>query len=213
VALRLIPKHLKKGMLCLWDRGFFGFPLLQALRECDADFLGRAKKNAILTPIERLPDGSYLAAMYPNAKARRHNAGGIRVRVIEYRAGKSQEVIRLVTSLLDWSLDPAQTMAELYHERWEIELVFDEVKTHEQGRPNAGHVAIRAERPSGVVQEIYGLVLAHRAVRTFMAAAAAREKIDPDRLSFKNALVIIRRELPALAASSKRALPPLCPAS
>jgi hypothetical protein len=118
----------------------------------------------------------------------------------------------LVTSLLDPKLDPAITLAALYHQRWELELVFDEIKTHQMGRPNGQKVLIRAQAPAGVVQEIYGLALAHYVVRTLMAASAAREAMDPDRLSFKNALVIVRRHLPELAAASSRRVSPLDPA-
>ncbi len=68
----------------------------------------------------------------------------MRVRVIEYRVGRQGELVRLVSSLLDPQLDPALTLATLYHERWEIELVYDEFKTHQLGRPNGQPVAIRA---------------------------------------------------------------------
>ena len=108
------------------------------------------------------------------------------MRVIEYRVGQAGELIRLVTSLLDPQLDPALALAMLYHERWEIELVYDEFKTHQLGRSNSQHVAIRAHGPPAVVQESYGLVLARRVVRTAMLAAVVREGIDPDRLSFKS---------------------------
>jgi len=207
-GLALVRRSVRRGMLVLWDRGFYSFTMLQALLEQGAHFLGRAKANIVLEPVRRLSDGSYLADVYPSQYARRCGRDGLRVRVIEYRVGPQGELIRLVTSLLDPQLDPALTLATLYHERWEIELVYDEFKTHQLGRPNGQHVAIRAHGPPAVVQEIYGLVLAHRVVRTAMLAAAVREGIDPDRLSFKNALVIVRRHLPELVRVSKRRLPP-----
>jgi hypothetical protein len=182
--------------------------MLQAILEQGAHFLGRAKASIVVEPQRRLSDGSYLADVYPSQYARRLGRGGLRLRVIEYRVGQAGELIRLVTSLLDPKLDPALALAALYHERWEIELVYDEFKTHQLGRPNGQHVAIRAHGPPAVVQEIYGLVLAHRVVRTAMLAAAVREGIDPDRLSFKNALVIVRRHLPELARAGGRRFPP-----
>jgi len=208
-GLTLVRRSVRRGMLLLWDRGFYSFTMLQAILEQGAQFLGRAKTGIVLQPVRRLCDGSYLADVYPSPQARRHGRDGVRVRVIEYRVGRQGELVRLVTSLLDPVLDPALTLAGLYHERWEIELVYDEFKTHQLGRPNGQHVAIRAQGPPAVVQEIYGLVLAHRVVRTAMLAAAVREGIDPDRLSFKNALVIVRRHLPELAAAGPRRLPPL----
>jgi hypothetical protein len=207
-GLALVRRSVRRGMLVLWDRGFYSFTMLRAILERGAHYLGRAKASMILEPVRRLSDGSYLADVYPSQYARRCGRDGLRVRVIEYRVGRQGELIRLVTSLLDPALDPALTLATLYHERWEIELVYDEFKTHQLGRPNGQHVAIRAQGPPAVVQEIYGLVLAHRVVRTVMLAAAVREGIDPDRLSFKNALVIVRRHLPELAAAGKRRLPP-----
>jgi hypothetical protein len=207
-GLRLIERSVREGMLVLWDRGFHSFKTLETILQRQAQFLGRVKSNTILQPVKRFGDGSYMADVYPSWDARRHRSGALRVRVIEYRVGKS-EVIRLVTSLLDCKLDPALTLAALYHQRWELELVFDEIKTHQLGRPNGQKVAIRAQKPAGVVQEIYGLALAHYVLRTLMAAAAAREALDPDRLSFKNALVIVRRHLPQLAVAPARRLSPL----
>ena len=209
-GLRLIQRAVRQGMLVLWDRGFHGFKTLETILQQRAEFLGRVKSNTMLKAVKRFSDGSYLADVYPSWDARRHNQGSLRVRVIEYRVGQG-ETIRLITSLLDPRLDPAVSLAALYHQRWELELVFDEIKTHQLGRPNGQKVLIRAQAPAGVVQEIYGLALAHYVVRTLMAAAAAREALDPDRLSFKNALVIVRRHLPELAAAPSRRLSPLYP--
>jgi len=207
-GLALVRRSVRRGMLVLWDRGFYSFAMLQAVLEQGAHFLGRAKAGIVVEPVRRLGDGSYLADVYPSQYARRCERDGLRVRVIEYRVGRHGELVRLVTSRLDPRRDPALALAALYHERWEIELVYDEFKTHQLGRPNGQSVAIRAQGPPAVVQEIYGLVLAHRVVRAAMLAAAVREGIDPDRLSFKNALVIVRRHLPGLVAASRRRLPP-----
>lgn len=210
-GLQLVDRQAGPGQLILGDIGYFSYAMMAKIRSRGAEFVLRAKSNAILAPLEIFPDGTYRAKVYPSWSARRRDRDGIEVRVIDYRVGDSG-IIRLVTSLIDWKLDPAETLAALYHERWEIELVYDEVKTHQQGRPNGHETAIRARLPRGVVQEIYGLALAHRVVRTLMTAAAVREQIDPDRLSFKNALVIIRRHLPALAAARPTELSPLYPA-
>lgn len=207
-GLALIDRQAAPGQLILADRAFFSYAIPKRILGRGADFLIRAKSNAILKPLKILPDGSYLAKMYPTWGERRRDRKGLVVRVIDYQVGAS-EVIRLVTSLLDCELDPAQALAALYHERWEIETVYDEVKTHQQGRPNGHPTPIRSQLPRGVIQEVYGLALAHRAVRIAMAAGAVREGIDPDRLSFKNALVIVRRYLPELAATKPRTLSPL----
>ena len=85
-----------------------------------------------------------------------------------------------------------------YHERWEEELAIDEIKTHQRERP-----VLRSETPRGVVQEIYGLLLAHDLVRSLMQQAAAGQQIDPDRLSFTNTLKILRCRLPECPRSQR----------
>lgn len=212
-ARELIGRSAAAGMLVLWDAGLYSHGLMSAIVEQGEHFLGRVGPRVRL-PIERmLPDGSYESRVYLNKDAREARRGAIAVRVIEYRVGAKGDLVRLVTSLLDWRQAPARELAALYHERWETETFYDEIKTHQQGRPNGQAVALRAQAPAGVIQEIYGLALAHRAIRTLMAASARAEGCDPDRLSFKNALVIVRRHLPALTRASRRGLPPLWPAS
>jgi hypothetical protein len=212
-ALQIVRRSVQPGMLVLFDRGLYSYRMLATITSQGAEFLGRVPAQATLEAGKRLSDGSYLSRVYPTQYARRKERGGVAVRVIEYRVGEQDEVVRLVTSLLDHKAHPALELATLYHERWEFELLLDEVKTHQQGRPNGQQVAVHAQAPAGVIQEIYGLALAHRVVRALMAGAAAREGIDPDRLSFKNALVIVRRYLPELAQARPSRLPPLWPAS
>ena len=121
---------------------------------------------------------------------------GIIVRIIEYtfddpgRPGH-QIMHRLLTTLLDETLDPAVTLIELYHERWEEELTIDELKTHQRERP-----VLRSQTAIGVLQEIHGLLLGHYAVRVLMHEAAARKGIDPQRISFTDTLKILRCRLP-----------------
>ena len=170
--------------------------MLQRTRARGADFLGRTKANVVLPAEADLPDGSYLSTLYPSAKARRHGAGGLVVRVVEYAldspAGPGHERYRLLTSLLDPASFPAQTLAATYHERWEIETALDEVKVHQWAHPRP----LRSKHPREVVQEVYGLLLAHLAIRTLMYQAALQDGVDPDRLSFTGALRVLRRAIP-----------------
>ena len=162
----------------------------------EAHFLGRTKRNIVLRPTEVLTDGSFLARIYPSPEARRRDEQGIELRVIEYAldtpAGPGQEKYRLITSLLDERAFPAERLAATYHERWEIETALDEVKVHQWAHPRP----LRSKHPREVVQEVYGLLLAHLAIRTVMHQAALREGIDPDRLSFTGALRVLRRAIP-----------------
>jgi len=194
--------HLKPGMLCLADRMYSSFALWEKAASTGAHLLWRTRSNALL-PVEKvLEDGSYLSRIYPSEQARRRKKDGIVVRVIEYELESVEDaepVYRLITTLLEPKEAPAQELAALYPQRWEIEGVLDEFKTHLRG----GQIVLRSKTPELIEQEFYGLMLAHRAVRTLMNEAAEHQNIDPDRLSFTHSLRIIRRKLAAT--------PPLSP--
>jgi hypothetical protein len=153
--------------------------MLQATLARGAQCLGRAKLGLVLEPTEVLSDGSFLAHVYPDPKARQRDRRGLRVRVIESvletLAQPSTQPYRVVTSLLDERASPAQTLAALDHERWEIETALDEVKVHQGAHPKP----LRSQHPREVVQEIDGLLLAHPAIRTLLHQAA--ERLPPRR--------------------------------
>jgi hypothetical protein len=175
--------------------------LWKTLHSREIKVLARVKGNLVLEPIRRLSDGSYLAKIYANAKARRKDQGGIVVRVIKYTLDDPQrvghgEVHTLLTNLLDEKLYPAAELIGEYHERWEHELVYDEQKTHQDPRRPTKPANFRSETPAGVIQEVYALSLAHYVVRALMFEAAAREHLDPDSLSFTGCFHILQCRLP-----------------
>ena len=187
------------GMLCLADRGFFGYQMWRHALATNAQLLWRLKKNAILACDKRLTDGSYLSRIYPSEKDRKHQTNAIDVRVIEYRlqgVADAEPIYRLLTSVLDWQQAPAQELAALYHERWEIETALDEIKTHLRG----AKIVLRSKTPDLVRQEFYGLLMAHFAVRALMHEAALTANVDTDRLSFIHAVRVVRRKLSAFNA-------------
>jgi Insertion element 4 transposase N-terminal/Transposase DDE domain len=196
-------EQLRPGMLLIWDRGFFSFKLIRSVCERGAHILARVKSNTVLRPIRRLVDGSYLAKVYPSDTDRRRDMRGLMVRVIEYthddthRPGAGERH-RLITDLTNPEDLPASEAPVVYHERWEEELAFDEIKTHLSGRA----VPIRSKTPAGVVQEIYGLVLAHYVMRRVMHDAAVVASQDPDRLSFIDSLRVLQCQLPESPAMS-----------
>jgi hypothetical protein len=200
---------LRPGMLCLADRQFFGHALWQSAAGTGADLLWRVKCNLRLPRETVLADGSYLTTVYPSEKDRRHRTGGVQVRVVEYRLegiAAAEPLYRLVTTILDEAKAPAGELAALYHERWEIEGALAELKTQLRG----ARVVLRSKTPELVKQEVWGLLLAHFAVRGLMHEAALQADEDPDRLSFSHAVRVVRRKLPHFAT-----LPPsgqACPA-
>ena len=193
LADELIPR-LQPEFLCLADRHFHSYARWKTATETGAALVWRVKKNRSLPPEEPLEDGSYLSTIYASDKDRRHRRNGLQVRVIEYSldgAISSEPVYRLITNILEPADAPAIELAELYHERWEIETAFDEFKIHLRGRA----VVLRSKTPELVLQEFYGLLLAHFAIRGFMHEAAVSAKVDSDSLSFTHALHVVRRKI------------------
>ena len=191
--------HLCKGMLCMADRGFFSYEIWKLASATGADLLWRVKKNLRLPVLERLADGSYLSKVYPNEKARRHDIDSIIVRVVEYKLRDipgSDPLYRVITTVLNPVAAPASELAVLYHDRWEIETAFDELKTHLRGR----QIVLRSKTPELVQQEFIGLILAHFAIRGLMHEAALQSKEDPDRLSYVHAVQVVRRKIPQALA-------------
>jgi hypothetical protein len=197
LAKRLVVS-LQPGMLCLADRGFTAHPLFSAAAATGAALLWRAKKNAVLPVLERLPDGSFLSELVASPdKYRREDV--LPVRVVEYaiddesRPGAIGTTYRLLTTILDPTQAPADELATLYAQRWEIESIFDELKTHQRGP----RVVLRSRTPEGVYQEAWGYLCVHYALRALIHDAADRGDLDPDRISFTKALHAARRSVRA----------------
>lgn len=196
--------QLRADMLCLADRGFNGFEHWEQARATGAQLLWRCGVTRNL-PVERmLADGSYLSTIRPTgvgtaeAKAR-----AITVRVIDYTlpnmpttAEGGQPHYRLMTSLLDDKAAPLLELAELYHRRWAMESIYDELKTHlVQNRR-----VLRSRTPELVRQEFFGWVLMHYTVRWLIHQGAARYRIPHEDQSFVGHLQLIRQQQPLSGA-------------
>lgn len=195
-GLRLL-RAVTAGMLLLWDRGFHSYDMAQQTRARGAHFLGRVPSHVQLKPLRRLPDGSYLAYMYPAEYQQRKRGEHLLVRVMEYTFTDPAlpgygEPHRLMTSLLEAEPAPALALVCAYHERWEIEVAIDEIDTHQR----LVRHPLRSQKPVGVIQELYGRLIAHDVGRRVMDDAALRAGIDPDRLSFINAVRLICDAIP-----------------
>ena len=211
-AYRLLAQ-IGADMLLLLDAGLISGAFIEQVRARRAHVLGALEAGAWEQPkrCRRLSDGSVLAWVEPAHGGQYRQQRGRWVRIISYRVtdarlGEPGKVYRLVTTLLNPRVAPARTLIELYHERWEVELVIDEIKTHERGQRKV----LRSKTPEGVRQELYGIFLAHYAVRTLLAEAAIEEALDPDRLSFSEGLFELTEMFSfALTLEPEEAITPL----
>jgi Insertion element 4 transposase N-terminal/Transposase DDE domain len=201
------------GMLVMADSGLYSYANLKMVLDAGADALFRVGANVELPILEWFPDGSYLSFIADSKeKAKssyrlRHGLAkitdlpGFYVRVVDYEItnrGDGEEIITLVTNITDPGEIPAVELAAAYHQRWEVELVFDELKTHQRG---PGTI-LRSRKPELVEQEIWGLLLTHYGIRHLMREAADQAELDPDRMSFTRALRVVRRQVTGQAAFS-----------
>lgn len=198
-------------MLVVADRNFYSFELWNLFRSRGADLLWRVNAGLRLPVLRWLSDGSYLSVVcHPGLRGRRREdlLGRARdgehldpeeafvVRIVEYdvpdREGSGPgEIVCVMSSILDPVEASAPELAAAYHERWECENLFDEIKTHQRGPARV----LRSKSPDMVRQEIWALLLTHYGIRKLMCKAADEIDIDPDRLSFMRSLRVVRRHV------------------
>ena len=192
--------QLGPGMLCLADRGFNGYEHWRDASATGAQLLWRCSDNRILPRLQDLPDGSYLSTISPTGVSRAQaKAQAIHVRVIEYALPGLPDSLpryRLMTTLLEPQAAPALELAALYHQRWQVEAVFDELKTHLL----RSRRVLRSKTAALVRQEFYGWVLAHYAVRWLLHQGATRHRMPHAHLSFASHIQLLRREQPLSGA-------------
>ena len=183
-AVDLLPA-LGSGMIVLGDRNFAAADLIGQITATGADVLIRVKTGRNLPVCRRLRDGSYLSQIGP-----------VQVRVIDAAItistsqGHRTSSYRLITTVVDPDCPPEQ-IVRLYHDRWEIETAYCELKATILG----GRV-LRARTPAGIEQEVYALLVAYQAIRIAVAdTTIARPDLDPDRASFTIALNAARDQI------------------
>lgn len=205
VRAKKLLRSVGEGMLLMWDRGLHSYQMVDSTLQRQCHLLGRVPANVKFEVVKVLDDGSYLSWIAPDRKSKIKGSGKITVRVIEYTIEQEgqQQIYRLITDLTDISLFPALVLAEQYHQRWEAENTLDEFKTH----LNARKMPIRSKTPRLVVQEIYGWLLGHWAVRCLMFTAAHHNRISPLHLGFTGSLRLIRRAVPQFQQAQPQELP------
>jgi len=195
-----------ESSLTVLDRGFFGASFLLAIEQRgDRHWLTRGKRNLKMRTLERFGPGDELVEMDVSKAARKKDPSLPSTwiaRRIRYQIDGFAEQY-LLTSLREPKRFPAKEVVALYHERWELELGYDEIKTEMLEREEA----IRSKTPDGVRQEVWGILLAYNLVRLEMESIANEEKLDPTRISFVEALRLIRNEWDWLSVTSPGAIP------
>jgi hypothetical protein len=193
--------------LTVVDRLFFSAATLIPLARDrkNRHWLCRAKKNFKWRVIKRLGRNDALVEMEVSRQARAHDPTLPKtwvMRAIKYQR-KGFRPQTLLTSMLDEKLYPADEIVGLYHERWELELGYAEIKTEMLDREET----IRSKSPTAVRQELWGIFLAYNLVRLEMERVADEAGVEPTRISFVAALHLICDEWLWCAIASPGAIP------
>ena len=187
-----VVRNLRRGDLLLLDRGFMSFRFFGKLDDDGVVFVARVRGWVKMRILHRRGPGDFDAEVKSGPPTKRNNylpRRTMALRCIEYRVGL--ELVRLLTNLPDLST-PTREIAALYHERWEIELAFDEIKTHFVAvRHGTLDLPFRGKSPELVEQELWAMLAAFNLVRRRIAEAARARGIDPRRVSFTDAVVVI----------------------
>lgn len=199
----LVPDH----SLTIVDRLFLAAKTLLGIERGGSDrhWLTRARATSKWTRVKRLAPGDELVEMEVSSEARRQDPSLPRtwpMRAIRYRRrGFAPQT--LLTSLVDAKRYPAAEIVALYHERWEIELGYNEVKRVMLAREES----TRSKSPRGVAQELWGLAIAYNLVRFEAERVAAEAGVPPIRISFVAALTFVENALRSWGTDSAGRLP------
>lgn len=205
---RDIASEIAPGTLILLDSGLFAYDLLWGILARGASFVARIGAQAKPKVVCQLGPGDATVEVTLRSYHRRCHRDMPRnwtLRMITYRPEGAEEDIRLLTDLMPESGFTHDELADLYHDRWEEETIFDEIKTHlcncaTVNRP----VVFRSKTPDRVIQELWGMLIAYNTVRKTMhdAASSGRRRrpdraaqpkeLDPRRVSFTSALERMR---------------------
>lgn len=200
-------EQIPDNSLTILDRGFVSWKLAHDIHSNghERHWLIRAKSSNAWTVLKKLGKGDVLVEIKLSSVSRQKNPElpeTIQARVVDYQM-KGYRPQKLITSLVDARRYPKKDFAGIYHERWEIELSYDEIKTHMLERKES----IRSKTPDGISQEIAGILVAYNLVRQAMRNAASKINVDPRRMSFRNALLSIRNFCVTAWLSSPGTLP------
>jgi Insertion element 4 transposase N-terminal len=206
LMMTILKRLQSNNFLYMVDAGLYSFAMMWQIQQQDNVFLLKVSCHPTLRVLKRLPDGSYLSEMKgklldPNRTTETRNAWNAKtltVRVIAYQI-PGFRATRLVTNILEPSIS-AKALVFQYHKRWDIELCFDEIKTHQCATLRGQMPTLfRSKRPDLVEQELYAMMLLYNLIRETLLQAAAQANKNPLALSFLNALHIILDAIPQMS--------------
>jgi hypothetical protein len=193
--------------LVMVDRGFLAAGILVPLARDGKNrhWLTRAKSTTKWRVVERLGKNDDLVELTVSREARKQDPSlpaTYLARAITYQV-KGFRPQTVLTSMLDHDAFPAAEVASLYHERWELELGYGEIKTDMLDRLES----IRCRTVASVEQELWGILLAYNLIRLEMERTANDFGVEPTRISFVTSLRIICDTWSWCALASPGALP------
>jgi hypothetical protein len=210
---QILDRVRQPGLLFLLDAGLYAFEMLWQIGQREQDFIVKVPATVKLKPVEYWADGSFLARLTkqiqdpdapPTPKGRkRWQTVSLLVRVIRVHIPGFRPFC-LITSLLDPAIT-AREIAVHYHKRWDVEVAYDEIKTH-QCATLGGQLAttFRSKRADLVEQELYALLIMYNLIRLLIWQAAVQHGKDPRFLSFLDALQHILDATPIMTATTSR---------
>jgi hypothetical protein len=216
-AIYKLLTHLGPGDLCMVDRGISCYRLFQQCKERGVSFVGRISSTWKPKFVKSLGVGDCLVDIEPSKVERskmlqdRLNICPLRLRLISFQIGEG-ETVRLLTNLLDPLNYPARDLAVGYHERWECELTYKEMKVYLTAVTHGKQdTTFRSKSPDGCLQEAWGMALTYNLVRDVMTEAAktCNPPMSPLKLSFVDTVEVLKQAQPAVQAASLKELPGL----
>ncbi|MCE1246442.1 MAG: IS4 family transposase [Firmicutes bacterium] len=197
----LLLGNIPENSVVILDRGLIGIWFFDKFRQHKCHFLARITSSWNPKILKILGNGDSIVEITAEIP-KKHRAPGVtanmtmRMRMIKYCVDNG-ETIRLLTDLMDEEKYPAREIAALYHERWECETTFDEVKTHLAPRPTGGQTLLfRSKKPDCILQEAYTLCSLHNMVRGLMAEAGRAHNVEPLEISLTETVELIKSATP-----------------
>ena len=206
---QLLKRVVRQGLLFLLDAGLYSFDIVWEIDQAGQKFIVRAPRNLKLKPIQRLSDGSFLARLThkvedpdaPPTKSGRKRwkkvsliVRAIRIEIPGFRP------FTLITDILDETIT-ARELALHYHKRWDIEIAYDEIKTHQCATLRGqSPTTFRSKRPDLVEQELYAMLVMYNLIRLLIRQAAEEHGKDPCSISFLDSLQHLIDAAPIMTA-------------